>query len=75
MVKRIMSSSEITDLLIRAQKLADQEHGISNIQQRGIIKELIMDEVLDRIVNATGWSKDETIGKLREFVAETYPEL
>jgi hypothetical protein len=36
---------------------------------------MIMDEVLDRIVNATGWSKDETIGKLREFVAETYPEL
>ena len=34
-----------------------------------------MDEVLDRIVNATGWSKDEAIGKLREFVAETYPEL
>ena len=41
-----MSSSEITDLLIRAQKLADQEHGISNILQPGIIKELIMAEVL-----------------------------
>lgn len=46
MDKITVSSTEITDLLIQAQKLAEQEHGISNILQPGIIKELIMAELL-----------------------------
>lgn len=41
-----MKSSEIIDLLLQAQSYAEKSHGISNILQPGIIKELIMAEIL-----------------------------
>lgn len=41
-----MKSSEIIDLLLQAQFYAEKSHGISNILQPGIIKELIMAEIL-----------------------------
>lgn len=41
-----MKSSEIIDLLLEAQCYAEKSHGISNILQPGIIKELIMAEIL-----------------------------
>ncbi|UNU74200.1 hypothetical protein LU293_04720 [Moraxella nasovis] len=41
-----MKSSEIIDLLLQAQSCAEKTHGISNILQPGIVKELIMAEIL-----------------------------
>ena len=42
-----MSSSEIMDLLKRTQDIAERKYGITNILQPGVIKELIMAEILD----------------------------
>ena len=42
-----MSSSEIVNLLKAAQKIASEKYGVSNILQPGIIKELIMAEILE----------------------------
>lgn len=41
-----MNSSVIISLLLQAQAHAEKNHGISNILQPGIIKELIMAEIL-----------------------------
>lgn len=41
-----MSSSQIIDLLKQTQKLAEDKYGITNILQPGVIKELIMAEIL-----------------------------
>lgn len=41
-----MSSSEILKYLVKVQELADKNFGIKNILQPGIIKELIMAEIL-----------------------------
>lgn len=41
-----MSSSEIMDLLKRTQEVAEEKYGITNILQPGVIKELIMAEIL-----------------------------
>lgn len=41
-----MSSSEIMDLLRRTQDIAQDRYGITNILQPGVIKELIMAEIL-----------------------------
>lgn len=41
-----MSSSEIMDLLKRTQEIAEDKYGITNILQPGVIKELIMAEIL-----------------------------
>ena len=41
-----MSSSEIINYLTIVQELADRKFGIKNILQPGIIKELIMAEIL-----------------------------
>ena len=42
-----MSSSEIMDLLRRTQEIAEEKYGITNILQPGVIKEMIMAEILD----------------------------
>lgn len=42
----IVKSSKIIDLLLQAQYHAEKSHGISNILQPGIVKELIMAEIL-----------------------------
>ena len=41
-----MSSTEILDLLKEAQRIATDRYGIANILQPGVIKELIMAEIL-----------------------------
>ena len=41
-----MSTSELFDLLKEAQRIALEKHGVPNILQPGVIKELIMAEVL-----------------------------
>jgi hypothetical protein len=42
-----MSSTEILDLLKKAQDLAKARYGITNILQPGVVKELIMAEILN----------------------------
>jgi len=42
-----MSSTEILDLLKQAQHLAQERYGITNILQPGVVKELIMAEILN----------------------------
>lgn len=41
-----MSSSEIIELLKRTQEIAKEKYGITNILQPGVIKEMIMAEIL-----------------------------
>ena len=41
-----MSANEIRELLTQAQRIAKQKYGVTNILQPGIIKELIMAEIL-----------------------------
>lgn len=41
-----MSTSELFTLLKKAQQIAHEKHGVSNILQPGVIKELMMAEVL-----------------------------
>ena len=43
-----MASSELLDLLKQAQKIALEKHGIRNILQPGVIKELMMAGILER---------------------------
>ena len=41
-----MSPSEIMGLLKKTQDIAEEKYGITNILQPGVIKELIMAEIL-----------------------------
>lgn len=45
-----MSSSEILHLLKTAQKIASEKYGVSNILQPGVIKELMMAEMLGHVL-------------------------
>jgi hypothetical protein len=44
--RKVMSASEIMDLLKQTQAVAEEKFGITNILQPGVIKELIMAEIL-----------------------------
>lgn len=66
-----MSSSDIIDLLKKTQKLAEEKYGIQNILQPGVIKELIMAEILGHFLlpqKDLSDSKDEE-GNYYEYLA------
>lgn len=47
---KIMSSSKIIDFLKNTQEVAREKYGIQNILQPGVIKELIMAEILGHLL-------------------------
>lgn len=66
-----MSTSELFDLLKEAQRIALKKHGVRNILQPGIIKELMMAEILghDLIPQKDSADAKDKTGNTYEYLA------
>lgn len=66
-----MSSSEIMGLLKKTQEIAEEKFGIINILQPGVIKELIMAEILDHklIPQKDFPGAQDSVGNYYEYLA------
>jgi len=66
-----MAASELFDLLKKAQRIALEKHGVPNILQPGVIKELMMAEILghDLIPQKDSADAKDKKGKSYEYLA------
>lgn len=66
-----MATSELFDLLKKAQRIALQKHGVPNVLQPGVIKELMMAEILghDLIPQKDSTDAKDTRGNTYEYLA------